>query len=89
MKNENQKNETEVFVFLEEDDNFVTIDEFQNLDDVIMIDMSQDFADMTVDTTDVGSFVSLDDNLIVSDFTMDDYMADIPDVDLFDDISIL
>jgi len=79
-----QLNDTDIFVVVENETDrcdFVTIDESASFD-AIVIDMSQnDFADTVIvdfDTDDpTDSFVSIDedeDQVFVSDFTVDDLL---------------
>jgi hypothetical protein len=64
---------------------FVTIDEtYADLSDAVMIDMSAnengDFYSIDVNVN-IDSFVSLDDDVIVSGFTDEDFNATIVDLD--------
>lgn len=76
---------------------FVSIDDSNDLHDAVMIDMSEmDLFDaVTIDLDlDADSFVSLDDDVYVSDFSIDDLHNDIHHLDmdhfdLSDDITIL
>ncbi|MDR1368969.1 MAG: hypothetical protein LBJ72_02410 [Dysgonamonadaceae bacterium] len=64
---------------------FVTIDNtYADLSDAVMIDMSADEDDdfFSIDVNvNTDSFVSLDDDVIVSGFTDDDFNATIVDLD--------
>ncbi|MDR1720285.1 MAG: hypothetical protein LBR67_09260 [Dysgonamonadaceae bacterium] len=89
LQTEQNRDHTDVDMIAPNDsDNldFVTIDDtFADLSEAVMIDMSDDeFIDsFTVEATiDSDSFVTFDDDIIVSGFTDDDFNATIVDVDL-------
>jgi hypothetical protein len=81
-------------IFIVADDNnihdFVSIDDtFIDLSDVVMIDISNDeFHDaITIDINhDTDFFVSLDHDVILSDFTIEDFNSTIIDFDAIHDI---
>lgn len=85
--------DTDVFVVIENEDDiydFVTIDEDIPFESVI-IDMSSDelMGAITVDfemNTDTNDFVTLDEQIFVSDYTDENISSDWIDLDLPDDI---
>ncbi len=88
------KKHPDIFVVPDKKDNkiydFVTIDDtFADLSDAVMIDMSTeedyDYDSFSIDiNVNTDSFVTLDDDVIVSGFTDDDFNATIIDLDLTD-----